>query len=55
MGTVVGAGLLAATLFGIFFIPALFVFVERLAGRRESGAAGRAPPTDRAAALGKAS
>jgi HAE1 family hydrophobic/amphiphilic exporter-1 len=34
MGTVVVAGMLAATLVGIFTIPSLFVFVERLAGRR---------------------
>ncbi len=32
MGTVVVSGMLAATLFGVFFIPSLFVFVERLAG-----------------------
>jgi HAE1 family hydrophobic/amphiphilic exporter-1 len=30
MGTVVVSGMLAATLLGIFFIPALFVLVERL-------------------------
>ncbi len=34
MGTTVIAGMLAATIFGIFFIPALFVFVERLANRK---------------------
>jgi HAE1 family hydrophobic/amphiphilic exporter-1 len=35
MGTTVIAGMLAATLFGIFIIPALFVFVERLGGHRD--------------------
>ncbi len=34
MGTTVVAGMLAATVFGIFFIPALFVFIERLATLR---------------------
>jgi HAE1 family hydrophobic/amphiphilic exporter-1 len=33
MGTVVVSGMLAATLLGIFFIPALFVVVERLKSR----------------------
>jgi hydrophobic/amphiphilic exporter-1 (mainly G- bacteria), HAE1 family len=33
MGTVVVSGMLAATLLGIFFIPALFVLVERLGAR----------------------
>ena len=32
MGTVVVAGMLAATLIGIFFVPSLFVFVEKLSG-----------------------
>jgi HAE1 family hydrophobic/amphiphilic exporter-1 len=32
LGTAVVSGMLAATLLGIFFIPALFVVVERLAG-----------------------
>jgi hypothetical protein len=32
MGTAVISGMLAATVLGIFFIPSLFVFVERLAG-----------------------
>ncbi|BDG09575.1 efflux RND transporter permease subunit [Anaeromyxobacter paludicola] len=46
MGTVVVAGMLAATLFGVFFIPSLFVFVERLAGkgRHAPPAAGNEPP-----------
>ena len=33
MGTVVVSGMLAATLLGIFFIPALFVMVERIKAR----------------------
>jgi HAE1 family hydrophobic/amphiphilic exporter-1 len=33
LGTAVVSGMLAATVFGIFFIPALFVFVERLIGK----------------------
>ena len=35
LGTAVVSGMLAATLLGIFFIPALFVVVERLAGSRK--------------------
>ena len=35
MGTTVITGMLAATLLGIFVIPALFVFVERLSGHRD--------------------
>ncbi|MDB4985217.1 MAG: efflux system, inner rane transporter CmeB [Myxococcaceae bacterium] len=35
MGVTVVAGMLAATLLGIFFIPALFVFFERLAGHKD--------------------
>jgi HAE1 family hydrophobic/amphiphilic exporter-1 len=35
MGTAVVAGMLAATLLGVFVIPALFVFVERLSGHRD--------------------
>ena len=38
MGTTVITGMLAATLLGIFVIPALFVFVERLAGRADADA-----------------
>jgi hydrophobic/amphiphilic exporter-1 (mainly G- bacteria), HAE1 family len=33
LGTAVVSGMLAATLFGIFLIPALYVFVERIASR----------------------
>ena len=35
LGTAVVSGMLAATLLGIFFIPALFVVVERLANWRK--------------------
>jgi multidrug efflux pump subunit AcrB len=35
LGTAVVSGMMAATLLGIFFIPALFVVVERLASRRK--------------------
>jgi len=41
LGTAVVSGTLAATLLGVFFIPALFVLVERLAGRKPP-TAGRA-------------
>jgi hypothetical protein len=34
LGTAVVSGMLAATLLGMFFIPALFVIVERLARRK---------------------
>jgi hydrophobic/amphiphilic exporter-1 (mainly G- bacteria), HAE1 family len=35
MGTAVVSGMLAATMLGIFFIPSLFVLVERLAGGKK--------------------
>ncbi len=48
LGTAVVSGMLAATFFGVFFIPALFVVVERLATRgsrhRPAGAAAPAAP-----------
>ena len=34
LGTAVVSGMLAATLLGIFFIPALFVVVERLTEKK---------------------
>jgi HAE1 family hydrophobic/amphiphilic exporter-1 len=34
LGTAVVSGMLAATLIGIFFIPSLFVFIERLSSRK---------------------
>jgi HAE1 family hydrophobic/amphiphilic exporter-1 len=34
LGTAVISGMLAATLLGIFFIPALFVVVERLVAKQ---------------------
>jgi HAE1 family hydrophobic/amphiphilic exporter-1 len=43
LGTVVVSGMLAATLLGIFFIPALFVVVERLANWRKTAARAEAP------------
>jgi hypothetical protein len=39
MGTTVIGGMLAATLLGVFFIPVLFVTVERLSKRRAGVAA----------------
>jgi HAE1 family hydrophobic/amphiphilic exporter-1 len=50
LGTAVVSGMLAATLLGVFIIPALFVLVERLSARRsKSGSApsGAAEPSDR--------
>jgi HAE1 family hydrophobic/amphiphilic exporter-1 len=35
MGVTVVAGMLAATILGIFFIPALFVFFERISGHKD--------------------
>jgi Cu/Ag efflux pump CusA len=35
LGTTVVAGMSAATLLGIFFVPALFVFIERIGGHRD--------------------
>lgn len=37
LGTTVISGMLVATMLGIFFVPVLFVTVERIARRRESG------------------
>jgi HAE1 family hydrophobic/amphiphilic exporter-1 len=39
LGTAVVSGMLAATLLGIFLVPALFVTVERLVSRRGAHAA----------------
>jgi len=36
LGTVVIAGMLSATLLGIFLIPVLFVTVEKLTGRKQA-------------------
>jgi HAE1 family hydrophobic/amphiphilic exporter-1 len=41
LGTAVVSGMLAATLLGVFIIPALFVFVERLASRKVTRATER--------------
>ena len=46
MGTAVVTGMLAATLLGIFVIPALFVFIERLAGHQDARAAAPASAAD---------
>ena len=35
LGTTVVAGMSAATLLGIFFVPALFVFIERIGGHKD--------------------
>jgi HAE1 family hydrophobic/amphiphilic exporter-1 len=43
LGTVVISGMLAATLLGIFLIPFLFVFIERLSNRRDLRGEARAP------------
>jgi len=52
LGTAVISGMLAATVLGIFFIPALFVFVERLTGAHRKAAASE--PSPEALALGAA-
>jgi HAE1 family hydrophobic/amphiphilic exporter-1 len=44
LGTAVVSGMAAATLLGIFFIPALFVTVERLTMKKRAGAALEAEP-----------
>ncbi|HEY6880367.1 MAG TPA: efflux RND transporter permease subunit, partial [Polyangiales bacterium] len=46
MGLVVVSGMSAATLIGIFFIPALFVAVERLTGHKDKVHEGEARPSD---------
>ncbi len=42
LGTAVVSGMLAATFLGVFVIPALFVFVEKLAARKPAREGGRA-------------
>jgi HAE1 family hydrophobic/amphiphilic exporter-1 len=54
LGTAVVSGMLAATFFGIFFIPALYVAVERLAGRKAKAPASRERTSAPAATRGKA-
>jgi HAE1 family hydrophobic/amphiphilic exporter-1 len=54
LGTSVVTGMLAATLLGIFLVPALFVVTERLAGHRDPDGSreaedGRERPASRAA------
>jgi Cu/Ag efflux pump CusA len=46
LGTAVISGMLAATLLGIFFIPSLFVVVQRLAHRRSKLPAARVAGSD---------
>ncbi|MCL2448101.1 MAG: efflux RND transporter permease subunit, partial [Polyangiaceae bacterium] len=51
LGTAVISGMLAATIFGVFLIPALFVAIERIGARRQHRSEGRdtvphAPPAD---------
>jgi HAE1 family hydrophobic/amphiphilic exporter-1 len=41
MGTTVIGGMLAASAFGVFFIPVIFYVVERLSGARKGEAAGQ--------------
>ncbi|HEX4422348.1 MAG TPA: multidrug efflux RND transporter permease subunit [Kofleriaceae bacterium] len=52
LGTAVIAGMLAATLIGIFFIPALFVFIEKFSAKKHAAkhAAGEPPPDEPPAA-----
>jgi HAE1 family hydrophobic/amphiphilic exporter-1 len=50
LGTAVISGMTAATLLGIFFIPALFVFVERVANKKAVKEHERAAPAPEAAA-----
>jgi HAE1 family hydrophobic/amphiphilic exporter-1 len=38
LGTTVVSGMLAATMFGVFLVPALFVMVERLVGKKHAPA-----------------
>ncbi len=44
LGTAVVSGMLAATLLGVFIIPALFVFVEKLATRKSKAPEGSGDP-----------
>jgi HAE1 family hydrophobic/amphiphilic exporter-1 len=38
LGTTVVSGMLAATVFGVFLVPSLFVMVERLVGKKHAPA-----------------
>jgi hypothetical protein len=44
LGTTVVAGMSAATLLGIFFVPSLFVCIERIGGHRDVEAEPASPP-----------
>jgi HAE1 family hydrophobic/amphiphilic exporter-1 len=46
LGTAVVSGMLAATLLGVFLVPALFVAVEKLASRKKTHAAAPAEPPE---------
>jgi HAE1 family hydrophobic/amphiphilic exporter-1 len=46
LGTAVISGMLAATVLGVFFIPALFVAVERLSRKRAKGDEAAAKPVE---------
>jgi len=52
LGTTVVAGMSAATLLGIFFVPALFVFIERIGGHRDVAPKPAAVPETGAGASG---
>jgi HAE1 family hydrophobic/amphiphilic exporter-1 len=47
LGTTVVSGMLAATVLGIFFVPALFVFIERLAGHKDAPQTTATPKAER--------
>jgi HAE1 family hydrophobic/amphiphilic exporter-1 len=44
LGTTVVAGMSAATLLGIFFVPSLFVFIERIGGHKDVEGGRTSPP-----------
>jgi HAE1 family hydrophobic/amphiphilic exporter-1 len=46
MGMAVFAGMLVATFLAVFLVPALFVMIEKMGGKRHASAptAGEAPP-----------
>jgi hydrophobic/amphiphilic exporter-1 (mainly G- bacteria), HAE1 family len=51
LGTTVVTGMLAATALGIFLVPALFVFMERLAGHKAQAPLAKAGPESAPAAV----
>jgi HAE1 family hydrophobic/amphiphilic exporter-1 len=52
LGTAVVSGMLAATLLGVFIIPALFVFVERIATRKKGAGSDESVGVDEGAPEG---